>query len=163
MMKRLRFVLISLMLVGVGTCDIAAARPGHHNHYHGHGRVHAHVGVYVGPAIGWNWYQPAPYAYSPYTYSPYTYSPYTYSPYTYSPYTYSPYSYSPYYYPHSPTVVVVPPAPSAYIEHAPPDQGRQEQLAPNDWYYYCKKPEGYYPYVRRCPGGWQRVPAQPPR
>jgi hypothetical protein len=34
--------------------------------------------------------------------------------------------------------------------------------APNvgSW-FYCRKPEGYYPYVRTCHGDWQRVPAQP--
>lgn len=38
-----------------------------------------------------------------------------------------------------------------------------EPAAPvqNDW-YYCAASQTYYPYVRECPGGWQRVPAQPP-
>lgn len=29
-------------------------------------------------------------------------------------------------------------------------------------WYYCHGPEGYYPYVRACPSGWQPVPATPP-
>jgi hypothetical protein len=32
----------------------------------------------------------------------------------------------------------------------------------NDW-YFCQSPEGYYPYVKTCAGGWQKVPAQPPK
>lgn len=28
-------------------------------------------------------------------------------------------------------------------------------------WYYCKDPEGYYPYVRSCNANWQPVPAQP--
>lgn len=38
-------------------------------------------------------------------------------------------------------------------------------VAPNpgkDW-LYCHQPDGFYPAIRTCPGGWQRVPAQTPR
>jgi hypothetical protein len=35
-------------------------------------------------------------------------------------------------------------------------------VPPAAYYYYCVKPEGYYPYVRACSGGWQRLPAKPP-
>jgi len=69
----------------------------------------------------------------------------------------------PYYYPWvavpPPTTVVVPAAPPVYVE---------QQAAPADangnagvW-YYCSKPKGYYPYVKKCPGGWQQVPQTPP-
>jgi len=34
--------------------------------------------------------------------------------------------------------------------------------APVQYWYHCKSPEGYYPYVKTCPGGWDRVPATPP-
>lgn len=146
-MKRRRFIFVSLLIAGIGavTCDIAAARYDHHGHYQG--RTHTHVGVYFGPAFGLGWHYQAPYTYAPYSYRPYGYAPYAYSPYYYPPYS---------------PVVVVPSAPPAYIEQAPPEQGQGQgaQPAPNDW-YYCRKPEGYYPYVRRCPDGWQRVPAQP--
>jgi hypothetical protein len=30
---------------------------------------------------------------------------------------------------------------------------------PTATYYYCPGPRGYYPYVPRCPLGWQAVPA----
>ena len=60
---------------------------------------------------------------------------------------------SPYYYP--PQVVVVPAAPPpVYIEQneAPP--------SPSYW-YYCNSGQGYYPYVKECPEGWQKVLPQP--
>ena len=28
-----------------------------------------------------------------------------------------------------------------------------------DW-LYCHQPDGFYPAIKSCPGGWQRVPAQ---
>jgi hypothetical protein len=31
---------------------------------------------------------------------------------------------------------------------------------PGVW-YHCNRPEGYYPYVKQCRGGWEQVPAQP--
>jgi hypothetical protein len=31
---------------------------------------------------------------------------------------------------------------------------------PSVW-YHCNRPEGYYPYVKECRGGWEQVPAQP--
>lgn len=33
--------------------------------------------------------------------------------------------------------------------------------APAQYWYYCAAPEGYYPYVPDCPGGWSEVPAAP--
>jgi hypothetical protein len=50
-------------------------------------------------------------------------------------------------------------APSAaYVERGPQAAPAQPQ---GDW-YYCADSKSYYPYVRDCPGGWQRVPATPP-
>lgn len=31
----------------------------------------------------------------------------------------------------------------------------------SNYWYYCRDPEGYYPYVQRCNGAWEPVPAQP--
>ncbi len=45
------------------------------------------------------------------------------------------------------------PAPDATTATPPP--GTQ-------WWYLCSSPRGAYPYVRECPGGWERVPAVPP-
>jgi hypothetical protein len=30
-----------------------------------------------------------------------------------------------------------------------------------DYWYYCRDPEGYYPYVQHCNRAWEPVPAQP--
>jgi hypothetical protein len=30
-----------------------------------------------------------------------------------------------------------------------------------DYWYYCRDPQGYYPYVKRCYGSWEPVPAEP--
>ena len=63
------------------------------------------------------------------------------------------------YYAYPQVVMAQPAAPTVYVE-----QGQVQQAAPapsNDW-YYCRKPAGYYPYVRNCDKAWERVPAQPP-
>ena len=65
--------------------------------------------------------------------------------------------YYPYYYP---PVVVVPASPAVYVEQA--DSAATPAPAQPDW-FYCAEAGGYYPYVQQCPGGWQRVPSQPPR
>lgn len=70
----------------------------------------------------------------------------------------------PYYgYPYYPPVVTVPSQPSVYIEQEgqPSVQQAPAPQASNDW-YHCDKPEGYYPYIKECPGGWQRVTPTPP-
>jgi opacity protein-like surface antigen len=65
------------------------------------------------------------------------------------------------------------PPPMVYIERnqpvtpaqppAPVAPAAPSGAAPgNDWWYLCASPRGAYPYVRECPGGWERVPAVPP-
>jgi hypothetical protein len=63
----------------------------------------------------------------------------------------------PYYY--YPPVVVAPAPPPTYIEQgvAQPAPAPQSQ---GSW-YYCAESRTYYPYVKECPGGWQRVTPQP--
>ena len=59
----------------------------------------------------------------------------------------------PYYYPAP--VVVQQPSPPVYVERSdsvPEGAGT---------WYFCRESNGYYPYVKQCPGGWTRVPAQP--
>ena len=67
-----------------------------------------------------------------------------------------PYYYPPYYYP---PAVVVPSAPTTYVERGDEEEAEGE---PQGYWYYCANPKGYYPYVKQCPGGWQRVAPQPP-
>ena len=56
--------------------------------------------------------------------------------------------YAPYYPYYAPRTVVVP-------------RYREEIQAPapeeEDYWYYCRKPEGYYPYIKKCPDGWMKV------
>ena len=30
------------------------------------------------------------------------------------------------------------------------------------WWYFCRSAKAFYPYVRDCPGGWERVSPAPP-
>lgn len=76
-----------------------------------------------------------------------------------APWYYPPVYYPPAYYPRTVVVQPIQPAPSVYIEQPDPDAGAEEQT--NTW-YYCKKSRAYYPYVKECPAGWQRVTPQPP-
>ena len=58
----------------------------------------------------------------------------------------------PYYYYPAPVVVS---RPVTYIER------REVARASTDWWYYCEQSRSYYPYVKSCPGGWQKVEPTP--
>jgi hypothetical protein len=68
---------------------------------------------------------------------------------------------SPYYpyYPYYPSYpVYVPAQPTTYIQQ----EGVQASPpAQQGYWYYCADARAYYPYVKECPGGWQRVAPQP--
>lgn len=70
----------------------------------------------------------------------------------------------PYYYPPYYPVVVTHPAPQVYIEQqpAPAAPAAPVAAAPTNYWYYCAAAKGYYPYVKECPSGWQKVLPQPP-
>jgi hypothetical protein len=109
---------------------------GHHGGKHHHGGVRWSVGVNFGyPGWGWGW----PY----YGYSAWGYP-------------YYPYPYYPAYYP---APVVVQQQPTTYIEQPAPQA--QQQESPTGYWYYCADPGAYYPYIKECPAGWQRVAPQP--
>lgn len=91
--------------------------------------------IHFGLHLGIPLYWPAPYSYYP----PYYYPPYYYQP-------------APLYYP-PPVVYAQPP----YAEGRAPAPAEQSH-----YWYYCAESRGYYPYVRECPGGWQRVSPVPP-
>jgi hypothetical protein len=67
------------------------------------------------------------------------------------------YPYYPSYYPYyAEPSVVYQQQPSTYIQQAPQDEKQ-------NYWYFCRDPEGYYPYVKKCPKGWLRVvPSQTP-
>ena len=68
----------------------------------------------------------------------------------------------PYYYypPYYPRTIVVPAQPTTYIEQDSQPAVQPSAPAPGSW-YYCANARAYYPYVKECPGGWQRVAPQP--
>lgn len=131
-MKLAKITLIAV-LFGFMATEPAFAQHGHGGHGGWHGG--GHVGVYFGGPFLWPGY-----------YGPYPY---------YAPY------YNPYYYP---PIVTVPAGPTTYIEQdqtqAAPEQAPEQ--APSASWYYCAASKTYYPYVKQCPGGWQRVAPQPP-
>lgn len=60
------------------------------------------------------------------------------------------------YYPQA--VITVPATPPVYIRQPP-----VAQQYPENYWYYCNNPEGYYPHVKDCRSGWQQVKPTPPR
>jgi hypothetical protein len=69
------------------------------------------------------------------------------------------YPYPGYYYPPAYTYPAYPAQPSTYIQQdAAPAPAPQQ-----NYWYYCSDAQAYYPYVKECPGGWQRVAPQPQR
>jgi len=153
---------------GAGAGRPPGASPGHGGHPGGggHGHWRGTVGIYYGGPYwrAWGW----PGYYWPYAYGAGYYGPGYYYPYG-PAYVYGPgYGYVP------PAVAGVGGA-VTYIERAPAAQPAQ-QAAPvseprststgpppgTQWWYLCSSPRGAYPYVRECPGGWERVPAAPP-
>jgi len=55
-----------------------------------------------------------------------------------------------------PPMVFAPPD-TVYVEPTTPDA----VLPPALYWYYCDDPQGYYPYVTECPGGWRPVVPTP--
>jgi hypothetical protein len=66
-----------------------------------------------------------------------------------------PYWWGPPYYPYYPPVVVADPV---YAEPSPVVQ----VPAPQNYWYYCRQSNSYYPYAAQCSSGWERVTPQPP-
>jgi len=64
------------------------------------------------------------------------------------------YPYSPYYYPYYTPSPGFQQEPSTYIQQAP---APEQQL----YWYFCADPQGYYPYVQKCPKGWMKVVPSP--
>ena len=75
----------------------------------------------------------------------------------------------PLYYPHYPAPVYYAPPPPYYyaprvVYSSPPVYVERQEAATErsvDSWYYCEQSKAYYPYVKTCPGGWQKVPPTP--
>jgi hypothetical protein len=104
--------------------------------WHGGGGPRWHSGVYLNFGI------PFPYYWGPGYYGP--------------PVYYAP---PPVYY-YGPPAAVVPSSPPVYVERDDPAPAAPQAQPPATWWYWCESARGYYPYVKECPGGWQRVPPQ---
>jgi len=66
--------------------------------------------------------------------------------------------------PYHETVVVERQVPLVYIEKDKPQASSNNAASTTvgiNYWYYCAKVEKYYPYVRTCPSGWDRVSAKP--
>ena len=68
---------------------------------------------------------------------------------------------SPYYYP---AYYPAPYYPAPVVVQSPPVYTERQEVAPEaqGYWYYCAATRGYYPYVKECPAGWQKVPPAPP-
>ena len=142
-MKVTKLCMLVAFTTGLIASGSAMADHGHGGggHWHGGSHWHSNIGLYIGPGFG---------PYYPRFYGDPFY-----------------YGYPPYYsYP--PAVVVAPPQqPPVYIEQG--QQPESAQVGPDsapqqdNFWYHCDKPEGYYPYIKTCPQGWQKVTPEPPR
>ena len=136
-MKTLSRTLSTLVLILCATLASSSAMAQHrgHGHRHNHG-PNVHFGFSYGFPFYAPGYFPAPY----YTYPGYVVPA--------PAYIYPP-------------AVIGYSSPPVYIERGTAQAEPAPPQAQNDW-YYCAGSQTYYPYAKECPGGWQRVPAQPP-
>ena len=122
---------------------------GEDHHHHEHNHFISGIGGYYDP---WFW---GSYGYhNPGFWGNY-YGPGFYSPYRYRAYGYADPFFRPYY--TYPPVVTVPSRPPVYIQKP---ESKFAQPKTNYW-YYCQNPQGYYPHIKECPGGWTQVAPQP--
>jgi outer membrane protein OmpA-like peptidoglycan-associated protein len=69
------------------------------------------------------------------------------------------------YYPYYPDYPYYPEYYSPAIEQQEPPSYEQHSPRAQDYWYFCTSPEGYYPYIKKCPSGWLKVvpsSVQPP-
>ena len=53
-------------------------------------------------------------------------------------------------------------APPVIIQQQPQEYVQQPAAQPEQQYwYYCTEAKAYYPYVKKCPGGWMKVVPKP--
>jgi hypothetical protein len=83
-------------------------------------------------------------------------------PHVYYPPPYYYYPYPPY--PYYPPVVTAPAQPPVYIEQGNDQPAPQPAPAPQagNYWYHCDNPDGFYPYIKECAAGWQKVVPTPP-
>jgi hypothetical protein len=133
-MTKFKLVCLIFVLLGSLTAEVGWAHGWYGGGgYHG-GHFHGPWGFYGRPAVGYYFGPGFGWPYYPY------------------------YPYYPPYYAYPPTVVTVPSSPPAYIQR---NHGQSVPQPQTNYWYYCRDTDGYYPYVKQCPDGWQQVPPQP--
>jgi len=139
--------MLAILAAGVFAAAPASAQRGY-GHGHGHGGGYfwgPFAGLLLGSAIVYSATQPRTVYYGP----PVTYWPY-------GPVT----TLGPAYYPDpnyvNPPVASIPPPPQGASQVA------ALSMPGSEWWYFCKDPNGYYPYVRECKTGWEKVSPTPP-
>jgi len=137
-MKTLPRAIGTLVLILFGTLVNGSAMAEYQGHAYGHGHNHGPI-VRFGFSYGFPIYVPR--------YFP---APF---------YTYPAYAVPAPVYAYPPAVIRYSPAP-VYVERSIAQAEPAPSQGQSDW-YYCAGSQTYYPYARECPGGWQRVPAQP--
>ncbi|HEY5292562.1 MAG TPA: hypothetical protein VIJ43_09635 [Burkholderiales bacterium] len=136
----------AFVLVLFGTLASGAAMAQHGGHGYGHGgHGYGYGGVRFGISLGFPLYAPGYYPAPYYGYPAYAYPAYAYPAPAYA----------------YPPAVVESYSPPVYFEQGAAQAAPAPAQAQADW-FYCAASRTYYPYVRECPDGWQRVPAQPP-
>ena len=144
-MKNIKLHMLLALTLGLLASGSAMADRGHWGG-NGGGHWHGNIGLYIGPGFG-------PYYSRPY-YPSYYGDPFY-------------YGYPSPYYSYPPTVIVRPQQPPMYIEQGqePQLESPQSSYAPqqDNFWYHCDRPEGYYPYIKDCPQGSQKVVPEPPR
>ena len=122
---------------------------GSHQHFN-RSNSHYHLGIGFGGFYGPSFFGPGFFGSGYYNYPGY--------PYSYR-YRYP----GAYYYPrgyYSSPSVIAPSTPIIYIQREAPVTSQTQSVQTNYW-YYCRNPEGYYPYIKQCPEGWLQVAPQP--
>ena len=128
----------SMVAVGLAAMALLAATPAD---AHRGGRWRGDVDIRIGvPYWGWGYWGPRWY-YAP---PPMVYAP---------PPVYAPRSYE--------QPVYVERDDDDFRDDDRRDDDRRAAPQPPVWWYWCPSAKGYHPYVKDCPGGWQRVPPQP--
>lgn len=135
--------MLMIILAGVLAATPALAQRSHgpyggHGGSHGHAQVWGPLGFLLGTAVLYSALQPRTVYYEP-VYVPPPYIP--------------------------PTTIYLEQAPLPPNVSAPPPlaaSGPVQEIRTGQWWYFCKKPADYYPYIRECPTGWEKVSPTPP-